>query len=63
MRYGPVYLDVGELEAAIFLRRLLRHGKFNTHAKRMGVVIRVSHVGIDVWRLHVEHEIHLAWTE
>ncbi len=62
-RYGLVFLDVDETEAAAFIRRFLRHPQFDTHAKRMGVVIRVSHVGIDAWRFGVEQEEHYPWTE
>lgn len=49
-RYGKVYLDVQELEAARFVRRLLHYSGFDTHAKRMGVVIRASHTGLDIWQ-------------
>jgi len=60
-RYGMVYLNVGQSEAAIFVRRLLRHPEFDTQAKRMGTVIRVSHRRLTVWRLHAEHEVHFDW--
>jgi hypothetical protein len=62
-RYGLVHLDVDESEAAAFIRRLLNHSEFNTHAKRMGVVVRVSHARIDVWRLGVMQEQRFAWEE
>ncbi|MBI4531483.1 MAG: hypothetical protein HY709_08150 [Candidatus Latescibacteria bacterium] len=62
-RYGLVYLDVGQWEAALFVRRLLRHREVDTHAKRMGAVIRASHTGLAVWRLHAEREVHVAWTD
>jgi len=62
-RYGLVHLDVDELEAAGFIRRLLHHREFDTRAKRMGVVSRVSHAGIDMWRLHAEQEEHFGWTD
>jgi hypothetical protein len=45
-RYGLVYLNVGQSEAAIFVRRLLRHPEFDTQAKRMGTVIRASQQGL-----------------
>ena len=61
MRYGLVYLDVEKSEAALFIRRLFKHTKFNTQAKRMGNVIRVSDAGLACWRLHVRNQIHFKW--
>lgn len=63
MRYGLVYLNVGQAEAAIFVLRLLRHPEFDTQAKRMGTIIRASHRRLAVWRLHAEHEEHFAWAD
>lgn len=60
-RYGLVFLDVDEMEAAAFIRRLLRHPAFDTHTARMGVVVRIAHPGIDVWRIGDMHESHLTW--
>ena len=62
-RYGLVYLAAEKYEAAIFVRRLLRHPEFDTQAKRMGTVVRVSSVGIVSWRLHAEREIRVGWRE
>ena len=62
-RYCLVYMAVAKDEVARFVRCLLRHRDFDTVAKRMGTVIRVSQVGLSVWRLHAEQAIHLAWTE
>ena len=55
-RYCLVCIDVGQYEAAAFVRRLLHHRQFDTEAKRMATVIRVSHRGLAVWRLHAERE-------
>lgn len=60
-RYSLVYLDVKQSEAAAFIRRVLRHDKLDTQAKRMGTVIRATHTRIAVWRLHAEEEIHFDW--
>ncbi|HLB47079.1 MAG TPA: hypothetical protein VJL59_08625 [Anaerolineales bacterium] len=60
-RFCLVYLDVKRDEAATFIRRLLRHPDFNTQAKRMGKVIRVSQAGLAVWRLHAEQEALIDW--
>jgi hypothetical protein len=56
-----VYLAVDKDEVAIFVRRLLGHPEFDTKAKRMGAVIRVSHAGLSVWRLNADREIHFNW--
>jgi len=61
-RYCLVCLAVGRYEVAAFVRRLLRYPEFNTQAKRMGTVIRVSSAGLQVWRLHTEQEIFLSWS-
>ena len=60
-RYCLVYLAVAKEEVASFVRRLLRHREFDTVAKRMGTVVRVSHADLAVWRLHAEQAIHVAW--
>jgi hypothetical protein len=60
-KYCLVYLDVEKYEAAFFVRRLLKHFEFNTQAKRVGNVIRVSQAGLACWRLHVRDEIHFKW--
>ena len=62
-RYGVVYLDVKQIEAATFVRRLLHHREFDTQAKRMGTVVRASHAGLAVWRLHAEQEVRFGWTD
>ena len=60
-RYCLVYLAVAKEEVASFVRRLLRYREFDTVAKRMGTVVRVSHADLAVWRLHAEQAIHVAW--
>ena len=59
--YCLVCLSVGQYEAATFIRRFLRHPYFNTKAKRMGKVIRLTHMGLQVWRLHAEREEDISW--
>jgi len=61
-RYCLVSLAVAKDEVAPFVRRLLRHREFETIAKRMGTVVRVSHVDLSVWRLYAEQAIHIAWS-
>ena len=50
-----------EEHAAEYVRRVLRHRRLNTRAKRMGSVIRVSPDGLVLWRIHQEQKEHLAW--
>jgi hypothetical protein len=61
--YCLVFINGGQYEAASFVRRILRHRQFNTQAKRMGTVMRVSHIGITVWYLHAEEEVFVEWTD
>ena len=60
-KYSVVYLAVEKQEAAVFVRRFLRHPEFNAQAKRLGKVIRLSRAGISAWRLHTDREIRLEW--
>jgi hypothetical protein len=61
-KYCLVLMNVGQNEVASFIRRFLRHPDFDTQAKRMGLVVRVSHSGIAYWRARAQTEIHTAWT-
>lgn len=61
--YCLVFINTGQYEAASFVRRVLRHKQFNTQAKRMGAVMRVSHTGIIVWYLHAEEEVSVEWRD
>ena len=54
--------NVGQNEVAAFIRRFLRHPNFDTRAKRMGLVVRISHSGVAYWRARAQTEIHTAWT-
>ena len=59
--YCLVFLDIRRDEVATFVRRLLRHPQFNTKAKRLGRVLRVSQIGLHLWKLHAEEEIAVSW--
>lgn len=48
--YCLVWLNVRADDAALQVRRLLRHPQFNTENKRMGIVARVYHGGIHFWQ-------------
>ena len=54
-------MEVGQQEAATFVRRFLRHSEFDTAAKRMGKVIRLSSVQLVVWAVRTEQEVTLDW--
>ncbi len=43
------WLDTSDLEVALYARRFLKHPRFNTQAKRMGLVARVHHDGVHFW--------------
>jgi hypothetical protein len=58
--YCIVYLNVRQPEIASFVRRVLRHPRLDTKAKRMGTVVHASHAGLRVWRRHSEEET-LSW--
>jgi len=60
-RYCLVCMDVRDDEAASFVRRLLRHPQFDTQAKRMGTVVRLSPSGIRTWRVGAEGETQVEW--
>ncbi len=60
-RYCLVCLAIEEDEVASFIYRFLKHSEFNTKAKRMGKVIRVSHNVIRMWKLNDDKEYELAW--
>ena len=47
-QYSLVCLEVVPEEVAIFVRRVLRHPRLNTQAKRLGTVVRASHRGLAV---------------
>ena len=58
--YCLVYLDVDDGEIADWVRRFFRHPEFDTLAKRLGTVVRVSSAGIRRWRRSGDEEA-VAW--
>ena len=62
-RYCLVCMSVKKEEAAMYVRRLLHHPEFDTVAKRMGKVVRVSSMGLAMWRLHAEQETYFDWVD
>jgi hypothetical protein len=60
--YCLVVTSVGQNEVATFIRRFLSHPDFDTRAKRMGTIVRISHAGLAVWRLLSQTEIRIVWS-
>jgi hypothetical protein len=59
--YCLVWLDVGYSEMAPFMRRLLELRLFDTEAKRLGHVIRVTPEGLHFWRINSDSEDLVSW--
>jgi hypothetical protein len=59
--YCLVWLNVPREETARFIRMFLRHPNFRTTADRMGLVVRVSHGGINCWRKPNRRIERVAW--
>jgi hypothetical protein len=59
--YCLVVLSVSRDLAALYIRRFLRHREFNTRAKRMGRVVRVSPSGISYWVTRGQQEQSARW--
>jgi hypothetical protein len=59
--YCLVYYDVAFKEAPAFIRRFLRHPAFNTHAKRLDKVIKVTTARIYFWEIGGEREQTVEW--
>jgi len=62
-RYCLVCIEARQSQTATFVRRFLRHSEFDTAAKRMGKVIRLSSVQLVVQEIHKEGEIVFDWEE
>lgn len=59
--YCLVYYDVPASETAAYVRRLLRHPLFNTHAKRMGKAIKVTPTQIEFWEVRGVRKGKATW--
>jgi hypothetical protein len=51
--YALAWLDVSDIEAAIYIRRFLKHPRFSTSARRRGIVARVHPGGVHFWQRHL----------
>jgi hypothetical protein len=61
--YCLVWLDLYDGDAALFTRRFLHHPRFNSHAKRMGKVVRVHPARIDSWQRGKQGQQSVAWPD
>lgn len=61
--YCLVWLDVRGRLAAEFIRRFLRHSRFDTQAKRLGLVVRIHDLGVHFWRVAVRREHFAPWSD
>ena len=60
--YGLVFYDMEDKDFVSYVQRFLRHPRFNTRAKRMGKVVRVTLEQIEVWEYHHENQEIVEWT-
>lgn len=59
--YCLVSMNVPQNQVATSVLRFLRHPDFDTHAKRMGSVVRLSHHGLSAWRVGSHLRLHTLW--
>ena len=61
--YCLVWLNLVPEEAALYVRRFLRHPRFAIHAKRLGVVARAHHDGVHFWQRNRDALQTVGWAE
>jgi hypothetical protein len=59
--YALVFLDVNAASVAEFIRRFLKHPRFNTQTKRMGLVVRIHPDGMEYWNKGRRRSQFLEW--
>jgi hypothetical protein len=59
--YCLVVLTVPVIETAHYVSKLLPHPRFNTRAKRMGKVIKVSTKNITFWEIGRQRQSIVTW--
>ena len=59
--YCLVWLATSDIEVARYIRRLLRHRRFDSWRKRMGLVVRVGQHRIDFWERGQPLLQHVEW--
>ncbi len=61
LAYCVVVMKIEQNQTAQFVRSFLKHPDFNSRAKRMGRIVRLSPAAIAAWKIHDEHETHIEW--
>ena len=61
--YGLVFLDIAPEESALFVRRVLRHPRFSTAARRLGLILRAHHDGIQFCEKNRPGWQRVGWTQ
>ena len=61
--YCLVWLNVPADDAALFVRRFLKHPRFNTQTSRMGMVVRAHHDGLQFWPRPGAALQRMAWSD
>jgi hypothetical protein len=61
--YSLVCLDVRAKEAAVFIRRFLRHPGFRTHRQRLGKVILVRQRNLRFWEIGEQRLQRSSWPQ
>lgn len=59
--YCIVYYDVDGSQLVASILRFLRHKDFNTHAKRLGKVIKVSLQHIEYYQVRQPGKVQVSW--
>jgi hypothetical protein len=59
--YCLVVLAVRKDQVAEYVVRVLRHPQLDTHARRMGKVIRAGHSGLVCWSVNAKRPVQLGW--
>lgn len=59
--YGLIWIDARPAEAANLIRRFLKHPRFNTQSKRLGLVARVHLSGVQFWRKGDQRPAAASW--
>ena len=59
--YCLVYYEVETPELVDYILRFLRHREFNTHAKRLGKVIKVTLQYIEYWEVGKQERTRVEW--
>lgn len=60
--YCLVWLDIHPDDAALYARRFLKHWRFSSLTKRMGLVVHAHHDGVQFWQKNRPAPQRAGWT-